>query len=410
VELRPFRSVRYSRATIAERGLAALIAPPDAAGPVAPGNIARVTSPERPEDAATTLKNWLAGGILDKERRPGLWSYRQTFVSEGSMLVRDALVGLVRLDAVEKGLIVDPHPPPDRERFEQRLALLRAIRADFTPSFLLTRAPLSGHLATTRRPDLSGTDAEGVRHDAFRITDFAAHVELQGLVKNAEAILGEGEDLFEAALEFSKNPEVAKFSGARYKLCAIVEMESPGLVVHAVHRLVSGIADWDPAHLLYAASDFFETREFEFAVDALRALDQLSRQRPAFVLVAPPEKPALLVLRDRPNALPWPEERSAAWRGLDAAAVEVALFSRLLAVDREAVARGENVSFTRDAAAALAAVDKREAQAAVLMRPITPSEIETVVHARERLPRASTSFYPKMFAGLFGFSLEDPVY
>jgi hypothetical protein len=187
-------------------------------------------------------------------------------------------------------------------------------------------------------------------------------------------------------------------------------MESPGLVVHAVHRLVSGIADWDPAHLLYAASDFFETREFEFAVDALRALDQLSRQRPAFVLVAPPEKPALLVLRDRPNALPWPEERSAAWRGLDAAAVEVALFSRLLAVDREAVARGENVSFTRDAAAALAAVDKREAQAAVLMRPITPSEIETVVHARERLPRASTSFYPKMFAGLFGFSLEDPVY
>jgi hypothetical protein len=187
-------------------------------------------------------------------------------------------------------------------------------------------------------------------------------------------------------------------------------MDSPGVVMRPVHRLVSGIADWDPAHLLYAASDFFETREFEFAVDALRALDQLSRLRPAFVLVAPPEKPALLVLRDRPNALPWPEERSAAWRGLDAAAVEVALFSRLLAVDREAVARGENVSFTQDAAEAIAAVDKREAQAAVLMRPITLSEIETVVHAGERLPRASTSFYPKMFAGLFGFSLEDPVY
>jgi hypothetical protein len=33
-----------------------------------------------------------------------------------------------------------------------------------------------------------------------------------------------------------------------------------------------------------------------------------------------------------------------------------------------------------------------------------------VVHAGERLPHRSASFYPKMFAGLFGFSLEDPVY
>jgi uncharacterized protein (DUF1015 family) len=417
VELRPFRSIRYSRATIAERGLASLIAPsPDtdaaatkAAAPPAPGNIARLTTAEDPEAAAATLKNWLAGGILDKERRPGLWSYRQTFLHEGVTVVRDALVGLVRLEGAARGSLLRLEEPDPAHR-ERSLALVRSLRADFTPALLLTHAPLSGRLATTRRPDLTALDSEGVRHDAYRITDFAAHVELQGLVKNAEAILAEGEDPFEAAVEYSRDPAAAKFSGAKYKLCAILDAESPGLVVRPVHRVLSGLPDWNPGHLVYAASDFFETREFSSAGEARTALDELSRLRPAFVLVALPEKPTLFVLRDRPDALPWPAERSEAWRNLDAAAVDVALLSRLLGAEAETLARGGNVSFTSDAEAAVSAVEKREAQAAILMRPMTFSEIETIAHAGERLPRHAASFHPKAFAGLFGFSLEDPVY
>jgi uncharacterized protein (DUF1015 family) len=410
VELRPFRSIRYSPATIAERGLSDLIAAPGRIDSPAPGNIGRLTSPTDADAAAKTLGNWLSGGILDNERRPGLWIYRQTFFSEGRPFVRDALVGLVRLGTVEKGPILDPYEPPAPERVEERLALLRALRADFTPSFLLTRAPLSGALATTRHPNLTAVDAHRVRHDAFRIADYAAHVELQGLVKNAEAILADGEDLFEAAVAFWKDPATAKFGAAKYKLCAIVDMESPGLVVEPVHRIVSGIADWNPAHLIYTASDFFETRELSSPAEALATLEQVSRLKAAFALVAPPAKPTLFVLRDRPAALPWPAERSESWRELDVAALEVAFFSRLLTLDRETLARGGNLSYTSDAAAAVAAVERGEAQGAILMRPITLSEIETVVHNGDALPPRSASFYPEMFAGFFGVSLEDPVY
>jgi len=38
------------------------------------------------------------------------------------------------------------------------------------------------------------------------------------------------------------------------------------------------------------------------------------QRRPAFALVAPAAKPTLFVLRDRPEALPWPENRSSAFR------------------------------------------------------------------------------------------------
>jgi hypothetical protein len=180
--------------------------------------------------------------------------------------------------------------------------------------------------------------------------------------------------------------------------------------VRPVHRLVSGIAEWDPAHVIYAASDFFETREFSSPAEALATLEQVSRLKAAFALFAPPAKPALLVLRDRASALPWPAERSETWRELDVAALEIAFFSRLLSLDRGTLAREGNLSYTSDAATALAAVGKGEAQAAILMRPITLSEIETVVHNSDSLPLQSASFYPEMFAGFFGVSLEDPVY
>src|SRR5512138_146342 len=281
VELRPFRSIRYSPATIEERGLSALIAPPGRVESPAPGNVGRLTSPADPESAGKTLGNWLAGGVLEKERRPALWVYRQTFTRGGVTLVRDALVGLVRLGAVEKGPILDPWEPPEPASVEERLSLLRVLRADFTPSFVLMRAPLSGRLANTRRPDLSAMDVGGVRHDAFRIADYGVHVELQGLVKNVEAILADGEDLFEAAIEYSKDSATAKFGGAKYKLCAIVEMDSPGLLVQPVHRLLTGFADWNPEHLIYSAADFFETREFASPEAAREALGQVSRLKAA---------------------------------------------------------------------------------------------------------------------------------
>ena len=410
MELRPFRSIRYSRAAIAEHGLPSLIAPPDAdPGSAAPENIARLASAGDAEAAAANFADWTARGILEKERRPGLWKYRQTFVHEGATLVRDALLGLVRLAAPSRDRLLRLEEPDPVARGEA-LARLRSLKADFTPGLLLTRAPLSGLLATTRRPDLSALDSGGVRHDAYRITDYAAHVELQGLVKNAEAILAEGEDLFEAALEYSRDPAAVKFGGAKYKLCALVDAESDALVVRPVHRLLSGITDWNPPHLVYAASDFFETREYSSVGEALAALHDLSRLSPAFVLAARGAKPALFVLRDRPEALPWPEDRSEAWRRLDVAAIDVALLSRLLSAEPAALAREGKLSFTSDTAAALAEVEAGNAQAALLLRPMPFPDIETIAHSGERLPPGAAAFHPKVFAGLFGFSLEDPVY
>jgi uncharacterized protein (DUF1015 family) len=426
MELRPFRSIRFSPRVLKTRGLSAVFAPPydqitpgkqDRLYAQAPENIVRITCRRKDgEDpyagAAKTLADWLSDGTLEKERRPALWIYRQTFTDAGETFVRDALVGLVRLAEYETG-VIRPHERTLAKPKEDRLALLAATKADLELVFLMTRAPLLAALSTRRVAQLTATDADGVRHDAFRISDFAAHVELQGLVKSAEAIIADGHHRYETALAFSKDPAAAKLPGARYKLCAIVDMASPGLVVRPIHRLLSGLPGWNPEKLLKAARRYFDLEERASARDAFAALQKHSRIRPAFVLFAPPVKPALLTLSatsSAPAPLPWPEGRSEAWKSLDVAALEVALFGKLLSIDTDAIARGENVSFTSDTDAALSAVEKKEAQAAVLMRPTIVSDVEAVVSAGDRLPQKSTHFFPKMYSGIFGVSLEEPVY
>jgi uncharacterized protein (DUF1015 family) len=423
MELRPFRSVRYSARTIRERGLSALFAPPydqldaarrDALYARAPENIVRVTSrkPEEPDPyagAASTLSAWLAEGILEKERRPALWNYRQTFVEEGRTFVRDALVGLVRLVDYDAG-VIRPHERTMPKPKEDRLALLSAMKADLELIFLLTRAPLAAALSTRRRPELSATDDDGVRHDAFRILDYASHVELQGLVKNAEALIADGHHRYETALAFSRDPAAAKLPGARYKLSAIVDASSPGLLIRPIHRLLSGLTDWRPVRLLHQARDFFELRELASPAEALDALGAASRISPTFVLLAPPSGPLLMTLRTDSELLPWPPGRSEAWRGLDVATLEVAFFRKLLGIDPDSIARGEHVSFTSDTHAAIEAAQTGRAQAAILMRPTTIADVEAVVGSGDVLPQKSTHFFPKMYSGIFGVSLEDSVY
>jgi Protein of unknown function (DUF1015) len=243
--------------------MSALIAPPvhrvsaEAAAPLpAPENILRIAlaprgETDRPAAAAQTLGSWLATGILLRERRPGLWIYRQTIPREPEPLVVPMLVGLVRLGTAGREVALASEAAEPRTR-EERLAMRRALRADFEPCLLVTRAPLSGALSTTRQADLSAENGAGVRHDAFRIHDYAQHVELQGLVKNADVVLAEGQDLWEDARNFEADPEAAKLPGARFKLCAILDeafrREHRGAPLPAVALGFFGVSLEDPVY------------------------------------------------------------------------------------------------------------------------------------------------------------------
>jgi hypothetical protein len=163
----------------------------------------------------------LRGTPRFKERRPGLWIDRQVFEENGRTAVFPVLIGLVRVSETADVALTGEDVEPDM--VSRRVGALVTAKADQEPCLLVTRAPLADALRTTRRPDFTLAGDTGPRQDFLRINDYAQHVELQGLVKNAETGLLAGRELWEAARQFSVSPAAAKLPGARYKLCAIAD-------------------------------------------------------------------------------------------------------------------------------------------------------------------------------------------
>ena len=60
----------------------------------------------------------------------------------------------------------------------------------------------------------------------------------------------------------------------------------------------------------------------------------------------------------------------------------------------------EGISYTPDAAAAVAAVDRGEAALALLLRPTRIEDVFAVARRGEVMPQKSTYFFPKLVSGL----------
>ncbi|HWC65585.1 MAG TPA: DUF1015 domain-containing protein, partial [Thermoanaerobaculia bacterium] len=352
-------------------------------------------------------KEWLRTGVMYHERSAAVWIHQVVFPGrDGTTKARRSLVALVRLEPYEGGSI-RPHERTLAKAKEDRLNLLRASHADFGMVFLLSRAPLDPALQTRRAPDLSCRDLSGFRHDAWRVEDTSEHVRFERLLSTAGSLIADGHHRYETALKFSKSEEAEKLPTAAFKLCAIVDVASPGLEAFAIPRAVSGLAEFSSRAMLDRAASFFHIHTFGIPEEGRAALEALSRDRAGFLVVTR-EDTALLTLKPD-AAVPWPAEKSAAWRRLDVSTLEVAYLKGVLGIDAGQIERGEHVSFPKDEDAAVELARSGGAQMAILLRPTPIEAVQDVVAQGEVLPQKSTLFEPKMISGLFGVSLEDPV-
>jgi len=422
MEIHPFRALRYTPRVIGERGLDNLVAPPyDRVTPKireelyarSPENIVRFDA--RKEDggdvyaeAAAQLQEWLKSDVLYHERSAALWIHQVVFPGrDGTMKARRSLVALVRLEPYDGGSI-RPHERTLAKAKEDRLNLVKASHADFGMVFLLSRAPLDPALQTRRAPDLSCRDLTGNRHDAWRVEDTSEHVRFQRLLSTATSLIADGHHRYETALKFSTMPEAEKLPTAAFKLCAIVDVASPGLEAFAIPRSISDLPGFSAAAMLEKAAAFFEVGRFASPGEGRKALEALPRDRSGF-LVATRNDTALLVLRPQAAGVPWPPEKSAAWRRLDVSTLEVAFLRGVLGIEPAQIERGEHVAFPKDEDAAIELARAGGVQMAVLLRPTPIDAVQDVVAQGEVLPQKSTLFEPKMISGLFGVSLEDPI-
>jgi len=352
-------------------------------------NAVRLILPDTYGAAARALRDWQADGTLVADDERTFSVYRMHFVDDdGRSRITTGVIGALALD--RDGVL--PHERTLPKAKSDRLELLRATRANLDPIWGLSLAPgLSELLDAGGRPVAVATDRDGVRHERFHIDDESCADTIRAAVGAAPFVLADGHHRFETACAYHDERGPAD-AGAAAIMALVVELAPEQLCVRAIHRLLDDLGDTRLRATLAAS---FEIRAIG-ANDA-RGVDQLlldMREGHALGLV---DHEGLALLVPRPELERAMDAQPAVLRDVDAArfdaGVRVALPHATLA-------------YRDDAHAVAAAVEKGEAGAAVLLRPVGVDTIRAAAEAGVRMPEKTTFFAPKPRTGMVFRSLD----
>ncbi|MFD1656840.1 DUF1015 domain-containing protein [Streptomyces caeni] len=415
LDLTPFRGLRYNPDRV--RSLAAVTSPPydvvvrpdglhhlESADP---HNIVRLILPQAPtpaarnEQAARTLRRWLAEGVLTADSEPGFYVYEQ----RGEGLLQRGVIGALRVSEPTAGVVL-PHEDVMPHIVADRAALMRATRANLEPLLLTYRGdgPEAGATAvierTAERPPLVCTTTEdGFGHRLWAVTDPAEITEIQTDLTGHQALIADGHHRWATYLRL--HAEHTSPSPWDYGLVLLVDTARYPLRVRAIHRLLHRLP---VADALSALRGLFRVRELRVPLaDALDALAGAARAGNAFLLAG--DGHFHLVDRPSPDLLARtiPADRPDAWRTLDATVLHSALLEEVWRIPDSP----EHIAYIHDTAATVEKAE-RDGGTAVLLHPVREDVVRELARQGVTMPRKSTSFGPKPASGLVLRALAPP--
>ena len=262
-EVKPFRAVRYGERAGPLESLVAppydVISPPERAQLAAQNehNVVHLTLPAEEPEAGRLWSEWREDGALVEEDDPGFWWLSQDYVGpDGVARTREGLVAALHAEPYENRVVL-PHERTHRGPKEQRLRLLREVRAQLEPLFFLYEGSPPA-TRPEREPDLEVAGARLWRLPADGIPEAFADRQL---------LIADGHHRYETALAYH---EEAGTPESAYVLAVLVSLEDPGLMIFPTHR----VFEHEPAEQLPA----------EEVSDPETALEQAPRDRAAAVL------------------------------------------------------------------------------------------------------------------------------
>ncbi len=403
----PFRGLRYNTSTIEK--IEDVIAPPyDVIKPEEqadlaarhPANIIHlILSQSHDSDtdtdnrytrAATRMNSWIADSTLVRDTDPHYYIYDQSFKApDGKDYTRRALIGLVKLEPFENRVVL-PHEKTHAGPKADRLNLMRTCHANLSPIFLLYADPtgdieeILGGFTEQTAPQVECPEIFGSTHRLWCMDDAARNGAIQRLFTNRPLLIADGHHRYETALAFRDEMAAAASAGYDYMMVNLVRMESPGLAVLAIHRLLENLRPDRIAAAIARLSERFTVQQVETQASLMEKLETYKGTGSAVGLYTPDKVYRLLVPRATPP------------NRLDVTLVQETLIRDLFQVETLA----EHISYTAYAADAVAHVNGGEDRVALLMNPTPVEQVLEVAMAGATMPQKSTYFYPKMATGL----------
>ena len=314
--------------------------------------------------AASSLGRWREEGVLTSPSQPCYYAYEMRFAFYGERRRVRGLVCLVELE--DWGGSIVPHERTMTGPVEDRLRLMRAVRANLSPIYAVFAGPcrpLAELIDETRRasPAAAMTDEAGVEHSMW-ILDGAG--DIASWLAGESLLIADGHHRYTMALRYRDEMRVAHGAGPWDHVMALVvdaaEEDPPVLPIHRVK--VSGAPAIAGARVRDLEEILAEVSDDELRYGVVSREDDALTHRVASLIGEPPLVCALhrQVLHDSEDTL----------------------------------------GFTHDAVEAEEAVRSGRAVAAYFLPATNAERIRSVIDRGERLPQKSTFFWPKPRTGM----------
>lgn len=430
----PLRGVRYNPGIVSDP--AAVMAPPyDVISPEqqqqlyerSPYNVVRLILNQAQEGddehnnpytrAAAYFQQWQNKGILVRDSEPSLYLYDQEYTAaDGSRVVRQGFLALARLEDFSSG-VVKPHEKTLSGPKADRLRLMQACRAQFSPIFSLYSDPCCVLEALAKdfkaeKPLFHFTDEQNVSHALWQVSDPALLARAQELLDKKPLFIADGHHRYETALAYRDQlrREYPDYSGKEpfnFVLMYFANMEDSGMQIFPTHRLVHSLPQVDLTSLWQQLEPWFERHTEPVSGQESAAWDQvaqrlasLGEQQRTFACYAGEGQVHYLSLRPDIDWERWfPPEMAPCLRQLDVSILHRLVLEEALGITAQQQEQQTRLCYAKSMSQAVTAVQEGKAQLAFLMNPTRLSEVRDVANARGKMPQKSTFFYPKLLTG-----------
>jgi uncharacterized protein (DUF1015 family) len=271
-------------------------------------------------------------------------------------------------------------------------------------------------------------DEYGVVHRLRVIADPDRTAAIKSAMEQQKLVIADGHHRYETALTYRKERRLtaggvhpsAPYAEAPYDfaMMTFVNTCSEGLTILPTHRLAANLHDFSWSEARRYLEPWFEAQAFPFADDGQKAeaqskflaqLHQARGQRAIGVYpTAEHSKRAyyVLTLRRGADLTQLLHSVSPLQRELDVVLLHDGILEPAFGITLQSVTAERNLSYEREAPAALDAVDRGAAQIAFLLNPVDVDQVMHIATSGEVMPQKSTDFYPKLLSGIAMYRVD----
>ncbi len=351
------------------------------------------------------FNQWIKKKILIQTENPAIYFYLQQYRIDGEKKIRLGFIALLRLG--QRGSCVFPHEHTHIEPKEDRLRLLKNVKANLSPIFVLFRDKNRIIKRTYERyslkksPLIEIVDNDKILHKIWKIDDLDLLNLIRTQINDKSIFIADGHHRYEVALMY-RNQMRKRLHNRKhlerdynYIMTYFTDVGSRGLVILPIHRFVKKVR-FGLSELKERLNEYFDVDQIKDKVQFFFLMKKsgltqptlgLYKEKKFFLLRLKSIKSLDRIINDKPKE----------YRLLDVVILNYIILKKILRQNPE---DKKNVVFHPDIDSLISRTDQEKDSLILFLNPVKPEQMLAVASKGERLPPKSTYFYHKVLSGL----------